>query len=59
MKVKMVAIEDVVPYARNPRKNMAAISKVSASLKEFGWQQPVVVDKDMVVIAGHTRLKRH
>ena len=57
MKVKMVAIEDVVPYARNPRKNMAAISKVSASLKEFGWQQPVVVDKDMVVIAGHTRLE--
>lgn len=57
MKVKVVAIEDVVPYARNPRKNMAAISKVSASLKEFGWQQPVVVDKDMVVIAGHTRLE--
>lgn len=57
MKVKMVAIEDVVPYARNPRKNMAAISKVSASLKEFGWQQPIVVDKQMVVIAGHTRLE--
>ena len=57
MKVKMVALEDVVPYARNPRKNMAVISKVSASLKEFGWQQPVVVDKDMVVIAGHTRLE--
>jgi DNA modification methylase len=57
MKVKMVAIEDVVPYARNPRKNMAAISKVSASLKEFGWQQPIVVDKEMVVIAGHTRLE--
>ena len=57
MKVKMVAIEDVVPYARNPRKNMAAISKVSASLKEFGWHQPIVVDKEMVVIAGHTRLE--
>ena len=57
MKVKMVAIEDVVPYARNPRKNMAAITKVSASLKEFGWQQPIVVDKEMVVIAGHTRLE--
>lgn len=57
MKVKLVAIEDVVPYARNPRKNMAAISKVSASLQEFGWQQPIVVDKEMVVIAGHTRLE--
>ena len=57
MKIKTVAVEKVIPYARNPRKNEDAISKVSASLKEYGWQQPIVVDAEMVVIAGHTRLE--
>jgi len=57
MKIKTVKIEEAIPYVRNPRQNKAAIAKVSASLKEFGWQQPIVVDKDMVVIAGHTRLE--
>ena len=57
MKIKTVKIEEAIPYIRNPRQNKAAIAKVSASLKEFGWQQPIVVDKDMVVIAGHTRLE--
>ena len=57
MKIKTIKIEEAIPYVRNPRQNKAAIAKVSASLKEFGWQQPIVVDKDMVVIAGHTRLE--
>lgn len=57
MKIKQVAINEVIPYARNPRKNTDAITKVAASLKEYGWQQPIVVDKEMVVIAGHTRLE--
>jgi len=57
MKIKTVKIEEAIPYVRNPRQNKAAIAKVSASLKEFGWQQPIVVDKDMMVIAGHTRLE--
>ena len=56
MKVKQTPIDQVIPYARNPRKNGDAIAKVAASLKEFGWQQPIVVDSEMVVIAGHTRL---
>lgn len=57
MKVKTVAISEVIPYARNPRKNADAIAKVAGSLNEYGWQQPIVVDRDMVVIAGHTRLE--
>ena len=57
MKVKTIKIDEIIPYVRNPRQNKDAIAKVSASLKEFGWQQPIVVDKDMVVIAGHTRLE--
>lgn len=50
-------IEQVTPYARNPRKNANAISAVAASLKEFGFRQPLVVDDDGVVIVGHTRLE--
>lgn len=56
MKIQKIAIEKVIPYAQNPRKNEAGIDKVAASIKEFGWQQPIVVDTEMVIIAGHTRL---
>lgn len=54
--VESWAIERVIPYARNPRKNSGAVAKVAASLKEFGWRQPIVVDEASVVIVGHTRL---
>jgi ParB-like chromosome segregation protein Spo0J len=56
MKIVSVPIERVVPYERNPRRNEGAVEKVANSLREFGWQQPIVVDSEMVVIAGHTRL---
>ena len=56
MDIQTVGIDEVVPYAKNPRKNDAAVDKVAGSLKEFGWRQPIVVDAEMVVIAGHTRL---
>jgi ParB-like chromosome segregation protein Spo0J len=56
MKVVQVPIERVIPYERNPRRNEGAVSKVEASLREFGWRQPIVVDCEMVVVAGHTRL---
>lgn len=56
MKTELISIASITPYARNPRKNEGApVSKVKASLKEFGWQQPIVVDKEMVIVAGHTR----
>lgn len=57
MKVELIEISRVIPYARNPRKNEAAIAKVAASIKEYGFRQPIVVDKEMVIIAGHTRLQ--
>src|SRR5215467_1715705 len=51
------SIEKVIPYARNSRKiPERAIDKVAASIKEFGWRQAIVVDKDGVIICGHTRL---
>lgn len=57
MKIEDRPIESVIEYGRNPRRNDAAVSGVAASIKEFGWKQPIVVDKDSVVVAGHTRLK--
>ena len=55
MKVVLVHPSKVVPYARNPRKNQAAIVKVAASIKEFGFRQPIVVDNEMTIVVGHTR----
>ena len=56
MKVTLKSVKDLTPYARNPRKNDAAVAKVAASIREFGWRQPIVVDEKGVIIAGHTRL---
>jgi ParB-like chromosome segregation protein Spo0J len=56
MKVEILPVQQVIPDGRNPRKNEAAVAKVAASIKESGFRQPIVVDGDMVVIAGHTRL---
>jgi len=55
LKIVLVHPSKVVPYARNPRKNQAAIVKVAASIKEFGFRQPIVVDSEMVIVVGHTR----
>jgi len=57
MDVVDLPLEQLIPYARNPRKNADAIATVAASLAEFGWRQPIVVDEDMVILAGHTRLE--
>jgi len=54
----MVQVSDIKPYWRNPRRIPAeAVEAVATSIKEYGYQQPIVVDKDMVVIVGHTRLQ--
>ncbi|MEZ5690477.1 MAG: ParB N-terminal domain-containing protein [Rickettsiales bacterium] len=57
MKVELVAIDQVIPYARNPRINAHAIEKVAASIKEFGFRQPIVTDNDMVIVVGHVRFE--
>ena len=56
MKVEEINLSEIKPYEFNPRKNEKAIEKVAASLREFGWKQPIVVDQQNVVLAGHTRL---
>ena len=57
MNVTDMPVERLIPYARNPRNNGAAIDAVKASIAEFGFRQPIVVDEKMVVIVGHTRLE--
>lgn len=57
MQIEIMNIKDIRPYEHNPRNNDGAVDAVAASIKEFGWQQPIVVDKDGVIIAGHTRYK--
>jgi DNA modification methylase len=57
MEVLSVPISGIKPYENNPRKNDKAVDKVAESIREFGFKQPIVADKDGVIIAGHTRYK--
>ncbi len=55
--IEWVGIDDVHPNLANPRVNDAAVEPVAASLRRFGWQQPIVAKDDGEVVAGHTRLR--
>ena len=55
MQIQNVPITSVKPYEKNPRVNDDAVDAVARSIKEFGWQQPIVVDREMTIICGHTR----
>lgn len=57
MEIRNVNIKDLKPYEKNPRRNDEAVKFVASSIKEFGFKVPIIVDKDMVIIAGHTRYK--
>src|SRR5450432_4553233 len=57
MQVEMRPIGSIRPYENNPRLNDAAVDAVAASIKEFGFRQPIVVDEDGVIVVGHTRYK--
>ena len=57
MKVVEMPVSDLVPYENNPRNNDNAVDAVAASIREFGFKVPIIVDKDGVIVAGHTRLK--
>src|SRR5690348_3663961 len=57
MKVELRNLGDIKPYDNNPRNNDAAVDAVAASIREFGFRVPIVVDGDNIIIAGHTRYK--
>jgi site-specific DNA-methyltransferase (adenine-specific) len=49
-------VEELIPYVNNPRNNEAAVDFVASSIKEFGFKNPIIIDKENVIVAGHTRL---
>lgn len=55
MKIELIDPNELHPYANNPRINDDAVDAVAASIKEFGFRQPIVVDSDLEIICGHTR----
>jgi len=58
MKIENADINTIKPYENNPRKlKDSAIEKVAMSLKEYGFRQPIVVDKDRIIVVGHTRYR--
>lgn len=57
LEIKELLVNEIIPYENNPRINAKAIEVVANSIREFGFKNPIVVDKDKVVIVGHTRLE--
>lgn len=57
MEIVDIAVKDLIPYDKNPRRNDEAAVKVAESIKQFGFKIPLVVDRNNVVVCGHTRLK--
>lgn len=57
MDIINVKVGDLIPYENNPRKNDEAVDKVALSISAFGFKVPIVIDRNNVVVTGHTRLK--
>ena len=57
MQIVQIPINDIKPYWRNPRDNTNAIEAVKQSIQTYGFNTPLIIDKENVIIAGHTRYK--
>ena len=57
MKILMININDIKEYENNPRNNEPAVKAVANSIKSFGFKVPIIIDKNNVIVAGHTRLR--
>ena len=57
MEIINLPISDIIPYQKNPRRNDKAVKPVMESIKQFGFKVPLVIDKDNVVVCGHTRMR--
>lgn len=56
MEIITKKINEVIPYENNPRKNEEAVEYVAKSIEEFGFKNPIIIDKNSVIVAGHTRV---
>lgn len=57
LKITELPINKIKPYEKNPRKNNRAVIAVKRSIEEFGMRWPIIIDKDNVIVAGHTRFQ--
>lgn len=57
MQIEELKVADLIPYENNPRANDGAVEAVANSIREFGFKQPIIIDKNNVIVAGHTRHK--
>ena len=57
MQIISKKLNQIKPYEKNPRRNDDAVDKVANSIKEFGFKVPIIIDKNNVIVAGHTRYK--
>ena len=57
MEIIMKRLEEIKPYEKNPRKNDEAVEYVANSIRDFGFKNPIIIDRNGVIVAGHTRLK--
>lgn len=58
MQIEYIDIDELIPYANNPRNNDGeAVDRVAASISEYGFKNPIIIDKNNVIVAGHTRMK--
>lgn len=57
MELVKVKLSEIKPYENNPRKNDDAVEAVMESIKQCGYVAPIIVDENMIILAGHTRFK--
>lgn len=57
LKIEYKNINDIIPYENNPRNNDNAVEVVKKSIEKFGFKNPIILDKNNVIVTGHTRLK--
>lgn len=57
LKIEYINTDKIIPYKNNPRNNDNAVPYVAESIKQFGFKVPIIIDKDNIIVAGHTRLK--
>jgi len=55
--IKIVGINELKPYSKNPRRNNKSSKIVAGSIKQYGYISPIIVSEDLIILAGHTRLK--
>ena len=57
MQIIEKSLKDLRPYEKNPRNNDGAVDYVAESIRAYGFKVPIVIDKNGVIVAGHTRYK--